>query len=219
MEELRLKLDNESYMNVSFIVVNHQGEDARAKYNDLKIRVSENIPVYQQEEGQADIWSLLKGDRNDFLIYDRCGRLVKHIVLPFSFLEFNYVENAIKEVYCGSTCGECKYETPNDVCKKEEEIPTQAKTDEDQEEAPKHLHHHRRHNHPKQKETAAEDSNRPNVHVHKKHHHRHHKVEGCQTPLDRVAERNEPEGRVEGAPDRAVASNSDTQGQALENKL
>ncbi|CAJ0968563.1 unnamed protein product [Ranitomeya imitator] len=200
LDELRVKLENDNYMNVSFIVVNHQEEDSRAKYNELKIRVSEYIPVYQQEEGQADIWSLLKGIKNDVFVYDRCGRLVKHLTLPFSFLQFNYVEDAIKQVYCGTTCGECKHETPNDVCKKEEETPMQSKTDEGP--------HKHSGSHQQGKEIAAKDSIRPNVHGHKKHHHHHHhhhhKAEGCQTPLDRAAERNEPERRSEGLPESAV---------------
>lgn len=214
-----MKLENEKYVNVSFIVVNHHGEDSRAKYHELKGRVSEDIAVYQQEEGQADIWSLLKGNKDDFFIYDRCGRLVKHIGLPFAFLQFSYVENAIKQVYCGSTCGECKHETPDDVCKKEEETPTQTKT----EESDKHSHNHGTHHHRQEEETAVEDSNRrPNAHVHKKphrHYHHHRKAEGCQTPQDRVPERKEPEETVGGVPERVVLPNRETEGQVLENKL
>ncbi|KAG9488228.1 hypothetical protein GDO78_007822 [Eleutherodactylus coqui] len=198
-------------MNVSFVVVNHQGEDPRARYHGLKSRVSENIAVYQQEVDQADIWSLLSGDRNDFFIYDRCGRLVKHIGLPFSFLEFHYVEDAIKQIYCDSTCGECKHKIPDDVCKKEE-TPIQTKTDEKPIEAIKHH---------QEKEAAAEDSNRPNVRDHKKHHHHHHhhRAEGCQTPHERVEQRHEPDEKVGGVPERAIVPNTEVEGPALENKL
>lgn len=38
----------------------------------LKNKVSEHIPVYQQEENQTDVWTLLNGSKDDFLIYDRC---------------------------------------------------------------------------------------------------------------------------------------------------
>lgn len=206
-----MKLENENYMNVSFIVVNHHGEDSRAKYHELKHRVSQHIPVYQQEESQADIWGLLKGSKDDFFIYDRCGRLVKHIGLPFAFLQFSYVENAIKQVYCDSLCGECKHKTSDDVCKKEEEAPVQAKAEE---EPDKHPHNHGRQHHHQEKETAVEDSGRPNVHGHKHHHrhHHHHKAEGCQTPRH-----SEPVEKVESVPERAIVPNRDTEG--LENKL
>ncbi|KAG8598844.1 hypothetical protein GDO81_002763 [Engystomops pustulosus] len=216
LEDLQVKLENESYMNVSFIVVNHQGEDSRAKYHDLKRLVPENIPVYQQDEGQADVWTLLNGRKNDFFIYDRCGRLMRHIGLPFAFLQFHYVEDAIKQVYCDSTCGECEHEIPSDVCKKEE-TPTVAKTDEEPGETIQHPRNPGKHH--QEKEAVAEDSNRPNVHAHKKHHHhhhhRHHKAEGCQTLQDGVAERAGQEGKVVDVPDRAA----EVEGQNLEKKL
>lgn len=208
-----MKLENENYMKVSFIVVNHHGEDSRAVHSDLQKRVSKHVPVYEQEVNQADVWSLLQGVKNDFFIYDRCGLLVRHIGLPFSFLQFSYVEDAIKQAYCGSTCAECKQKVPDDVCKKED-TPVEAKTDEEPVE--KHPRNHGRHH--QQKEAAAEDSNRPHVRDHRKHHHHHqHKAKDCQTPHDRVAEHNEPEGRVEGVPERAAAPN--TEGSTVEDKL
>lgn len=85
----------------------------------LKSKVSEHIPVYQQEENQTDVWTLLNGNKDDFLIYDRCGRLVYHLGLPFSILHFLYVEKAIKDAYCEDKCGNCSLMTleDEDVCK------------------------------------------------------------------------------------------------------
>lgn len=37
----------------------------------------------------------------------RCGRLVYHLGLPYSFLTFPYVEEAIKIAYCEKKCGNC----------------------------------------------------------------------------------------------------------------
>uniref|UniRef100_A0A8C3VVM8 Selenoprotein P N-terminal domain-containing protein n=1 Tax=Catagonus wagneri TaxID=51154 RepID=A0A8C3VVM8_9CETA len=107
LEDLRVKLEKEGYSNISYAVVNHQGIDSQLKYVYLKSKVSEHIPVYQQEENQADVWTLLNGKKDDFLIYDRCGRLVYHLGLPYSFLTFPYVEEAIKTVYCENKCGNC----------------------------------------------------------------------------------------------------------------
>lgn len=39
----------------------------------------------------------------------RCGRLVYHLGLPYSFLHFQYVEEAIKIAYCENKCGNCSY--------------------------------------------------------------------------------------------------------------
>lgn len=166
MGDLREKLENESYTDVSFMVINHQDEHSRLKHHNLRSRVPEDIPVYQQEEEQPDIWRLLKGNKDDFLIYDRCGRLVKHIELPYAFLQFNYVEDAIKSVYCENTCGDCKYQIPSDVCKTEEEVPAKDKVDRPH----RHRHHHR-HGHQQQEEAEVVDASGPNTDVHKKHHH------------------------------------------------
>lgn len=72
MEDLRVKLEKEGYSNISYVVVNHQEISSRLKYAHLKNKVSEHIPVYQQEEDQPDVWTLLNGNKDDFLIYDRC---------------------------------------------------------------------------------------------------------------------------------------------------
>ncbi|KAF6125550.1 hypothetical protein HJG60_009967 [Phyllostomus discolor] len=72
LEDLRVKLEKEGFANISYVVVNHQGPPSRSKYVQLKKKVSEHIPVYQQEENQTDVWTLLHGSKDDFLIYDRC---------------------------------------------------------------------------------------------------------------------------------------------------
>ncbi|KFU92591.1 Selenoprotein P, partial [Chaetura pelagica] len=56
--------------------------------------------------------------KDDFLIYDRCGRLVYHLGLPYSFLTFQYVEDSIKVAYCENKCGNCSYMEPDidDIC-------------------------------------------------------------------------------------------------------
>jgi hypothetical protein len=72
LDDLRVKLDQEGYYNISYVVVNHQGIASRLKYIHLRNKVSDHIPVYQQEEQQTDVWTLLNGEKDDFLIYDRC---------------------------------------------------------------------------------------------------------------------------------------------------
>lgn len=42
-----------------------------------------------------------------YYYYFRCGLLVYHLGLPYSFLTFPYVEEAIKTVYCENKCGNC----------------------------------------------------------------------------------------------------------------
>lgn len=71
LEDLRLKLEQQGYSNISYIVVNHQGSPSQLKHIHLKKQVSAQIAVYRQEEHQTDVWTLLNGNKDDFLIYDR----------------------------------------------------------------------------------------------------------------------------------------------------
>lgn len=146
MEDLRVKLEKEGFSNISYIIVNNQELPSRLKYNLLKNEVSEHIPVYQQEEKQTDVWTLLNGNKDDFLIYDRCGRLVYHLGLPFSILAFPYVEQAIKSAYCEEKCGNCSLTTlkDEDFCKNMS-LATMRKTTEASE--PQHHHHGHHHHH------------------------------------------------------------------------
>ncbi|KAK2821927.1 hypothetical protein Q5P01_021992 [Channa striata] len=73
-------------------------------YWELKRRAPPGVPVYQQAALQDDVWEALDGDKDDFLVYDRCGLLTFHIVLPYSFLQYPYVEAAIRATYHKDIC-------------------------------------------------------------------------------------------------------------------
>lgn len=135
----------------------------------LKTKVSEHIPVYQQEENETDVWTLLNGNKDDFFIYDRCGRLVYHLGLPYSFLTFPYVEEAIKIAYCEKKCGNCSLMTPEheDFC----EIVSSA-TVGNPTEAPRPHHHHHHHQH---------------------HHHRNHEHGHQRHGNGELSENQQPE--------------------------
>lgn len=152
-----MKLESEGFSNISYIVVNHQGNPSQLHFKHLKDKVSENITVYQQEENQKDVWTTLNGNKDDFLIYDRCGRLVYHLGLPYSFLTFSYVEEAIKIAYCEKSCGNCSYMTLDDesFCKNASLVTEEETTTTPDPQPPPHPQHHRHH--------------------HDHHHQRHHR--------------------------------------------
>lgn len=174
----------EGYANISYIVVNHQGFHSQQKYKLLKSQVSDYIPVYQQEENQTDVWTLLDGKKDDFLVYDRCGRLVYQIGLPFSFLSFPYVEEAIKIAYCENKCGNCSLMTLEDeeFCKN-----VSLASPEEPTKAPLlhllHHHHHHRHGHQllglaQPTEHQAPEGTHDSGHPAPPHAHHHHKHQG-----------------------------------------
>ncbi|NXY42956.1 SEPP1 protein, partial [Ceuthmochares aereus] len=153
LEDLRVKLENEGLVNISYVVVNHQGPSSQRKFHLLKESVSDYITVYQQDEQQDDVWTTLNGNKDDFLIYDRCGRLVYHLGLPYSFLSFRYVEDSIKIAYCESKCGNCSYMEPDidGVCenmtKKADEEPTEIEPKPTGQHSLHHHPHRHRHHH------------------------------------------------------------------------
>lgn len=104
MGNLRDRLARSKLANVSFMIVNEQEAESRAMYWELKRRAAKGIPVYQQSPLQDDVWAALQGEKDDVLIYDRCGKLTFHIVLPYSFLNFPYVEAAIRATYHRDIC-------------------------------------------------------------------------------------------------------------------
>lgn len=99
------------------MVVNHQGNSSRESYQRLKSSVKlETIPVYQQEVNHPDVWNLLQGNKDDFLIYDSCGKLTYHLELPYTLLSQPYVEHAIVKTYCQSICTGCSLEHHPQAC-------------------------------------------------------------------------------------------------------
>uniref|UniRef100_A0A3P8ZCY3 Selenoprotein P N-terminal domain-containing protein n=1 Tax=Esox lucius TaxID=8010 RepID=A0A3P8ZCY3_ESOLU len=118
------------------MVVNHQGEKAQRLHKLLKQKLSEKITLYKQEPEQVDVWQSLAGQKDDFLIYDRCGRLTYHISLPYSIMSIPYVENAIKETYCARICGNCKHE-----------VGTHSNSVEPTHDGHQHHRHHHHHHH------------------------------------------------------------------------
>ncbi|KAJ1210190.1 hypothetical protein NDU88_005558 [Pleurodeles waltl] len=185
LEELRLKLEKDGLVNISYIVVNHQGKPSQLKYHLLKERVSENISVYQQDETQPDIWSLLNGNKDDFLVYDRCGRLVSHLGLPYTFLSFPYVEESIRIAYCENKCGICNNTIPiaADVCNTTLNVPTEGPTEEHQPEEPpttnnarphdpaKHRGHGHQHPHHERDHLSEDKNHQGSVHEPVRHSH------------------------------------------------
>uniref|UniRef100_A0A3Q3BST7 Selenoprotein P N-terminal domain-containing protein n=1 Tax=Kryptolebias marmoratus TaxID=37003 RepID=A0A3Q3BST7_KRYMA len=86
------------------MVVNDQGGEAERLHPLLAQRLSENILLHKQSEQQPRVWQTLNGKKDDFLIYDRCGRLTHHISLPYSIIGHGHIERAIKDTYCNQEC-------------------------------------------------------------------------------------------------------------------
>ncbi|NXJ73681.1 SELPB protein, partial [Trogon melanurus] len=89
------------------MIINEKAPLSRAMFGELERHAPPGVPVFQPEQEDPDVWQVLGGDKDDFLIYDRCGRLTFHILLPYSFLHFPYVESAIRFTHSKDFCGNC----------------------------------------------------------------------------------------------------------------
>ncbi|KAK9522906.1 hypothetical protein VZT92_019343 [Zoarces viviparus] len=150
MDGLRQKLEGEGLKDVAYMVVNQQGEPALRLHTMLAQRLSVNITLYKQDEQQPDVWQALSGEKDDFLVYDRCGRLTHHISLPYSIIGQGSVEGAIKDAYCKRTCGDCAHEsteTPEECAEKAVAQPDADAPPAVEEDTGRGHHHHGRGHH------------------------------------------------------------------------
>uniref|UniRef100_A0A3Q0R7W6 Selenoprotein P2 n=1 Tax=Amphilophus citrinellus TaxID=61819 RepID=A0A3Q0R7W6_AMPCI len=191
---LRDKLNRNNLTDVSFIIVNEREPHSRAMYWALKRSAPHGVPVYQQEPLQNDVWEALDGDKDDFLIYDRCGLLTFHTVMPYSFLHYRFVEAAITATYLKNICNCTNNSTSsagaNDITKNGTAQPDDGDDSEVGDAASggthQHSHHHHRHlpNHPHHHDQHSshqnqslhqQDTNQNNSpHHHHQPHHNHH---------------------------------------------
>uniref|UniRef100_A0A3P9IQM8 Selenoprotein P N-terminal domain-containing protein n=1 Tax=Oryzias latipes TaxID=8090 RepID=A0A3P9IQM8_ORYLA len=137
------------------MIVNELEALSQTMYWKLKKKAPTGVPVYQQSSLQKDVWEILDGDKDDFLIYDRCGLLTFHIVLPNSFLQNPDVENAITATYTQDICN-CSVST-NSIQRPADEPENVTTTLEASPNDSRHEHVHHRHPH----------------HQHLHHHHPH----------------------------------------------
>lgn len=146
------------------MIVNEKTPLSRAMYWELKRHSPEGIPVYQQQIWEPDVWQILDGDKDDFLIYDRCNRLAFHIQLPYSFLHLPYVEAAVRYTYHKDHCGNCSWYYSNSSQEGNNTASTDGMTTEAtkvmEKSIPRHKHEEERHVTP--------------VTQHLGHHHSHH---------------------------------------------
>ncbi|XP_078621309.1 uncharacterized protein LOC144887783 [Branchiostoma floridae x Branchiostoma japonicum] len=103
-ESLRSTLVEEGLTDISFGAVNSHLYTAPLEIGEIERRVG--FPVYQ-DTAEEEIWKLLDARKDDFIIYDRCGRLVRHVRMPQAHMDNPDVENIIRSVYHHSPCGPC----------------------------------------------------------------------------------------------------------------
>lgn len=98
-----------NFSDLQILIVNENEQQSKYLITKLKFKANP-IPVYQDNvevERNKTIWSLLEGGKDDFYIYDRCGRLTYYVPYPISFLYRPYAKAAILSTYIDEPCGPC----------------------------------------------------------------------------------------------------------------
>ncbi|NXL00929.1 SELPB protein, partial [Mesembrinibis cayennensis] len=160
------------------MIVNEKSPLSRAMFEELERQAPPGVPVFQPEPEEPDVWQVLGGDKDDFLVYDRCGRLAFHIQLPYSFLHFPYVESAIRFTHSKDFCGNCSlYPNTTQEANSTTEVPVTLSPLPEQEgkesETPIHQHNplHPHHHQKVSSERATDPSgdHEPAIHAHRHH--------------------------------------------------
>lgn len=100
---------------MAYALLSERGPHSRSSARRLARRLpsssssssSSAVTVHAQATSGPDLWTFLGGQRNDIFVYDRCGRLTVRLSLPYSFLDFPYVESAIVATHAKEVCGAC----------------------------------------------------------------------------------------------------------------
>ncbi|XP_071450220.1 uncharacterized protein [Hetaerina americana] len=66
------------------------------------------IPVLQDNPLTGySIWDKMGAVKDDILVFDRCGRLTFHVIMPWSMLTYPYVKAALLSTFHDEPCGPC----------------------------------------------------------------------------------------------------------------
>lgn len=170
-------MEKQGYVNITYMVVNNREEQSQKLHHLLNERLI-NITLYAQDLSQPDVWQTVNAEKDDILVYDRCGRLTYHLSLPYTILSHPHVEEAITHTYCDGICGECNIESSLQLeeCKKSTDVNTP--TEEEQHHHHEHHGHrehgHHEHGHHEHHHGSAERHRHGGSHHHHHHHHHHH---------------------------------------------
>lgn len=113
-----MQLPHQQKSCLTYWPVQVSGQAFVRKILDLSVNLDRNTPHGTVQCGWIDATKMGYHKKRDLiagicnhsvLSLLRCGRLVYHLGLPYSFLHFQYVEQSIKIAYCENKCGNCSY--------------------------------------------------------------------------------------------------------------
>lgn len=68
---LRERLARQGMADVHYMIVNEKAPLSRVMFGELERQAPPGVPVFQPEPEEPDVWQVLGGYQDDFLVYDR----------------------------------------------------------------------------------------------------------------------------------------------------
>ncbi|CAG5118623.1 unnamed protein product [Candidula unifasciata] len=117
LESLKNNLTSQGFPDIAMLIVN--GGEGMSRRNVQNLIDASSIPVLQDNENHALFRNVFSGNKDDFVVYDRCGQRVAYIPHPYSYLGNNVTERVLKAVHNGRHTCRCRLDrarnNPHDV--------------------------------------------------------------------------------------------------------
>ncbi|XP_059138700.1 selenoprotein Pb-like [Physella acuta] len=101
LEALKTRLASINMPDIAMYIVNGGEEISRSQISNLV--VASSIPVLQDTAEHVMFRSIFRGNKDDFIVYDRCGQMAVAIRHPYSHVDNGVTERVLKAVYRGPT--------------------------------------------------------------------------------------------------------------------
>ncbi|CAL1545002.1 unnamed protein product [Lymnaea stagnalis] len=114
LEALKNRLASQGFNDIAMIIVNGGEPISRERIANLQ-QATTSLPVIQDTEQHVMFRDVFAGNKDDFIVYDRCGQRAVFIPHPYSYLSHGITERVLKTVYRGGHSCHCSLDIVNAV--------------------------------------------------------------------------------------------------------
>ncbi|XP_055886895.1 selenoprotein Pb-like isoform X2 [Biomphalaria glabrata] len=109
LDALKSRLASEGYPDIAMVIVN--GGESISRNSIANLQNASSIAVIQDNEQHTMYQEIFRRNKDDFIVYDRCGQRSVVIPHPYSFLGYVTTERALKTVHSGRLLCHCQLDT------------------------------------------------------------------------------------------------------------
>nr|KAI8749425.1 selenoprotein P-like [Biomphalaria glabrata] len=109
LDALKSRLASEGYPDIAMVIVN--GGESISRNSIANLQQASSIPVIQDNEQHTMYQEIFRRNKDDFIVYDRCGQRSVVIPHPYSFLGHVITERVLKTVHSGRHSCHCQLDT------------------------------------------------------------------------------------------------------------